>query len=314
MDKSENTEKEFKEINKNFMDRTGSGSKTAEGMAVHRYLESQKPDGERICYDPYAVYFISPAMMKSLKDNAKNPEETKKKAEMYERFFSGLFNSIHARVRYFDDFVKRSIDEELEQLVILGAGYDTRAYRIEGLKERIKVFEIDHPVTQGMKIEKVKQIFGSLPDHVTYVPVDFELDDLGERLMENGYDRALKTLFLMEGLIMYIPPEAVDKILSFISKNSGRDSAILFDYYLKSVVDGTSQLEVGRNIHNHLKQVGEPLKFGIEEGMTEEFLQERGFSQVCNVNGEDYKKMYFQGVNKDRSVCSLILFAHAVVR
>jgi methyltransferase (TIGR00027 family) len=314
MNKSENTEKEFKEINKSFMDRTGPGSKTAEGMAVHRFLESQKPDGERICYDPYAVYFISPAMMKSLKDSAKNPEDTKKKAEMYERFFSGLFNSIHARVRYFDDFVKRSIDEELEQLVILGAGYDTRAYRIEGLKERIKVFEIDHPVTQGMKIEKVKQIFGSLPDHVTYVPVDFELDDLGERLMENGYDISLKTLFLMEGLIMYIPPEAVDKILSFISKNSGRGSAILFDYYLKSVVDGTSQLEVGRNIHNHLKQVGEPLKFGIEEGMIEEFLQERGFFQICNVNGENYKKMYFQGFNKDRSVCSLILFAHAVVR
>jgi O-methyltransferase involved in polyketide biosynthesis len=101
-----------------------------------------------------------------------------------------------------------------------------------------------------MKIEKVKQIFGSLPNHVTYIPVDL----------------------------------------------------------------GTSQLEVGKNIHNHLKQLGEPLKFGIEEGMAEKFLQERGFSQVCNVNSEDYKEMYFQGVNKYRSVCSLILFAHAIIQ
>ena len=76
--------------------------------------------------------------------------------EHYERLFPGLGNSIRARVRYFDDFVKASIADGLQQLVILGAGYDTRAYRIEGLN-KIKVFEVDHPSTQIAKLEKSRR-------------------------------------------------------------------------------------------------------------------------------------------------------------
>lgn len=290
--------------------RKGS-SKMAEVIALHRVAESRKPEGERICYDPYAVYFVDP---ETLALAASNPEKTKEMSEYYERLFPGLGNSVRARVRYFDDFVKSSLDEEIEQLIILGAGYDTRAYRIEGLKGKVKVFEVDHPDTQSVKIEKIKIILGFLPDHVIYVPVDFETDNFGERLIAQGYDRSQKTLFLLEGLIMYIPPEAVDETLSFIVRNSGKGSAILFDYYPESLVDGNCESEVGKNIHNYLIQVGEPLKFGLKEGMAESFLIERGFSRAKNVTSEEYKKMYFQGVNKDRKVCDLLYFAHAGVQ
>jgi methyltransferase (TIGR00027 family) len=289
--------------------RKGS-SKMAELIALHRFAESRKPEGERVCYDPYSVYFVDP---ETLAFAASNPEKTKEMSEYYERLFPGLGNSIRARVRYFDDFVKNFLKEGIEQLVILGAGYDTRAYRIEGLKGKVRVFEVDHPDTQSTKIEKVKGIFGSLPDHVIYVPADFETDKFGEKLAAQGYDRSLKTLFLLEGLIMYIPPEAVDETLSFIAKNSGKGSTILFDYYPESVVDGTCELEVGKNIRNYTKQQGEPLQFGIREEIVETFLIERGFSGVQNVTAEEYKKMYFRGVNKDRKVCSLLFFAHAVI-
>ncbi len=285
-------------------------SKMAELIALHRVAESRKPEGERIFYDPYAIYFVNP---ETLSFAASNPEKTKEMSEYYERLFPGLGNSIRARVRYFDDFVKNSIDEGLEQFVILGAGYDTRAYRIGGLKGQVKVFEVDHPDTQSVKIEKLKKIFGILPGHVIYVPVDFETDNFGERLVAQGYDRALKTLFLMEGLIMYIPPEAVDETLSFIVKNSGKGSYILFDYYPESLVDGSCELEAGKNIHNYLIQIGEPLKFGIKEEMVKTFLTERGFSKVQNVNAEEYKKMYFRGENKEREVSSLLFFVHAVI-
>jgi len=288
--------------------RKGS-SKMAELIALHRVAESRKPEGERICYDPYAVYFVDP---ETLAFSASNPEKTKEMSEYYERLFPGLANSIRARVRYFDDFVKSSLDEGLEQLVILGAGYDTRAYRIEGLKGKVRVFEVDHPDTQSVKVEKIKSIFGPLPDHVTYVPVDFETENLGERLTAQGYDRSLKTLFLMEGLIMYIPPEAVDETLSFVVKNSCKGSAILFDYYPESLVDGSCELEAGKNIHNYLVQIEEPLKFGIREGEVKAFLAERGFSQIHNVTAEEYKKMYFHGINKNREVSSLLFFVHAV--
>ncbi|MCE7698879.1 MAG: class I SAM-dependent methyltransferase [Methanobacterium paludis] len=284
-------------------------SKMAEGMAMHRFGESSKNEDERICYDPYAIYFISPEIIEF---GMKHPEEAKSLIEDTERSFPGLSSSIIARVRYFDDFVKKSIEDGLEQLVIFGAGYDTRAYRIEELKENIKVFEVDHPNTQSFKIQKIKEIFGFTPDHVVYVPVDFETEKFGQKLFDEGYDNSKKTLFVMEGLVMYIPPFAVDELLSFIVENSAKGSSIIFDYYPESVVNGTCKLEIGNNIRNHVIEQGEPLQFGIDEKKLEKFLSKRGFKKIQNVTSEDYKKAYFHGKNGNREVCDLLYFAHAI--
>lgn len=284
-------------------------SKMAEGMAMHRFGESAKPEDERICYDHYAVHFISQEIIQF---GMEHPEEAKALIENTEKLFPGLSSSIMARVRYFDDFTKKSITEGMEQLVVLGAGYDTRAYRIEELKS-IKVFEVDHPNTQSFKIKKIGEIFDYLPEHVTYVPVDFEKDTLGQKLLDNGYNSSKKTLFIMEGLVMYIPPKAVAKTLLFIVENSGKGSQVIFDYYPESVVDGTCKLKIGTNIRNHVAEQGEPLQFGIKEEKIEDFLTEFGFSNVQNVTSEDYKKAYFHGVNENRDVCELLYFAHAVV-
>ena len=284
-------------------------SKMAEGIAMQRFGESSKPEDERICYDPYAVHFISPEIIKF---GMEHPEEAKVLIQDTEKLFPGLSSSIMARVRYFDDFTKKSIAEGLEQLVVLGAGYDTRAYRIEELKD-VKVFEIDHPNTQSFKIQKIGDIFGSLPDHVTYVPVDFEEETFDQKLFDNGYDSSKKTLFIMEGLVMYIPPKAVAKTLLFIVENSGEGSHVIFDYYPESVVDGTCKLEIGTNIRNHVAEQGEPLQFGIKEDKIEDFLTEFGFSGIQNVTSENYRDLYFLGKNENRDVCELLYFAHAVV-
>src|SRR5512145_2784501 len=130
-------------------------SQMAEGIAMQRFAESAKAEDERICYDPYAIHFIRPEIIEF---GIKHPEEAKAKVEQVEKLFPGLSGSIMARVRYFDDFVKKSINEGLEQLVILGAGYDTRAYRLDDIKNDVKVFEVDHPNTQSFKIEKIKEI------------------------------------------------------------------------------------------------------------------------------------------------------------
>lgn len=285
-------------------------SQMAEGIAMQRFAESSKGEDERICYDPYAIHFIRPEIIEFGK---KHPEEAKKLIENTERLFPGLSSSIMARVRYFDDFVKKSIEDGLEQLVILGAGYDTRAYRIEEIKENVNIFEMDHPNTQGFKIEKIKEIFGSTPENVVYVPVDFEKEKISEKLIENGFISSKKTLFILEGLVMYIPPESVAEIFLFITENSAKGSRVIFDYYPQSVVDGTSKLEIGQNIRNHLIKIGEPLQFGIKEEEMTNFLKEFGFSSIENVTSEDYKKGYFKGKNEKRDVCELLYFAHAVV-
>lgn len=287
-----------------------SPSKMAEGMAMHRYAESLKSEEERICYDPYAVHFISP---KIIEYGIKNPEEAKFKVEQMEKMFPGLSSSIIARVRYFDDYVMKYIEAGVEQLLILGAGYDTRAYRIKELKN-IKVFEVNHPNTQSFKIKKIRDIFGTIPYNVSYVPLDFEFEELGQKLFENGYNPSKMTLLIMEGLIMYIPKDAVQKIFSFFTANSGTDSSIIFDYYPESVVNGSCKQEIGNNIRNFVIQQGEPLQFGIEEETIQEILSNYGFKHIKNVCGADYKKAYFHGKNENREICSLLSFAHAVVK
>jgi len=292
------------------MSKTSKGpSKTAETIAMVRVGESRRPEDERICYDPYAIRFIS---QKVLEFATNNPEKYRAFLVQSERLVPGARNSIIARVRYFDDVVNSSIGDGLEQLVILGAGYDTRAYRIEGLKN-VRIFEVDQRATQKIKVEKIKEIFGSLPSHVTYVSVDIGVDKLGQRLLESGFDRSQKTLFIMEGLFMYLPPETVDETLSFIAQNSGRSSAIVFDYIPQSVVDGTCKLEAGKNWRKGVMDVGEPFQFGIKDGEIETFLTQRGFSKVRNVTSKDYKTAYFLGKNEGREMNSLLSFAYAVV-
>lgn len=295
--------------------RTGSDdgrsgpSKMAERIAMVRAGESKKPEDERICYDPYATRFIRPEVVAFYQHN---PEKYREEMEQIERMMPGLNNTLAARARYFDDVVGSAVDEGIGQLVILGAGYDTRAYRIEGMK-KIRVFEVDHPDTSIVKKEKVKEIFGSLPGHVAYVPLDLESDGFGERLKRDGYDTSVKTLFLMEGVIMYLPLDALDRILKFIAHNSAIGSYVLFDYtpampQIRAGMDG----KTAANAFNFAKERGETIKSGIM-GPVDEFLSKRGFTLIKNMNSQDYKKAYFHGKNSDRQVSGLLSFAYAAV-
>ncbi len=194
-------------INDNENIRTTKGSsKMAEGIALQRLAESQLPEDIRIFCDQYATYFINRHVLEWAKEH---PIEARVMAEEYERKMPGWSNSIRARIRYFDDIIQNAATDGFRQLVILGAGYDTRAYRIDSLKNGIKVFEVDNLSTIKRKKEIVKEIFGKFPSHVTFVPFDLEDGNLWEQMKTAGYSPALKTLFILEGLLMYLSYDAV---------------------------------------------------------------------------------------------------------
>lgn len=269
---------------------------TAEGIAIMRGIESLKPPGERICYDPYARQFANPPLWyltKFLVDTGYT-----------EMTGPGVGAFIVARERYIDDTLQSCIEEELEQLVILGAGFDSRAYRFEALKGRTNIFEVDHPATQQVKIEKLKKIFGELPGHVVYVPIDFTTETLGKRLYECGYDQRLKTLFIWQGVTPYLTPETVDSTLAFAANHSGQGSTIIFDYIYTWLLGAADQRGEIKRMRRSRRFTGEGLTFGIEEGTIEAFLQQRGFGQIKNVTAEDLKKAYFTGVNQKRKVAA----------
>jgi methyltransferase (TIGR00027 family) len=273
--------------------RKSQSSLTAAGIAIARAAESERPVDERICYDPFARLFVPAWMYRAFGLFIKTGYA--------EWRGPGVNGFLVARDRYIDDVLQNSLNEGLQQLVILGAGYDSRAYRFD-LQGKVKTFEVDHPATQADKLAKLQVIFGKAPEHVTYVPVDFNTQTLEARLLESGYEPTRKTLFIWQGVSMYLTSEAVDSTLAFVVKHSGAGSAIVFDYIYRSVLEGVQKHSEVGGMRRYRFMTGEGLTFGIPEGAVESFLKERGFRQVKDVNANDLKAAYFTGKNARRAV------------
>lgn len=258
-----------------------------------RAIEAQRPEAERICYDPYARALIpggiSFYLSKLVIDSG-----------LYERMAPGATAFVVGRERYIDDFLKAGLDEGLDQVVILGAGFDTRAYRIAGI-EQTRVFEIDHPATQEVKLKRLKKIIDPLPAYVTFLPVDFNTQTLGERLRSAGYNMQGKTLFIWQGVTYFLTPEGVDRTLAFIANHSGPGSALIFDYFYNEILRDTSCNDV-KMMRRAARMTGEEYLFGIDQGQVEAFLARRGFHDVRNVTLEDLKPVYFIGPNARRTI------------
>jgi len=141
---------------------TSQASYTAGVMATHRAIEMVRPPEEQVCKDPFAIHFLSPEFVAILK----NREQLTTLAKDSTQKFPGINCAVIARTRFIDEIVLQHLEEGLAQIVILGAGYDCRAYRIEGIKEKVTVFEVDHPFTQQMKVQKMAEVLGEKPGHV----------------------------------------------------------------------------------------------------------------------------------------------------
>lgn len=273
--------------------RRNQSSITAMGIAIARGVESEKPAGERICYDPFARQFV-PGWLYSVLGFFIKSGYTEMRGP-------GVNGFLIARERYIDDVLADYLNDGLQQLVILGAGFDSRPYRFD-LAGQVKTFEVDHPVTQAEKIARLKKIFGSLPEHVRFIPIDFTIQKLADRLLSSDYDPGLKTLFIWQGVTMYLTSEAVDATLSFVVNHAASGSGIVFDYLYQAALDGTQkQIEV-RNMRRYHFLTGEGLTFGIPEGYVEGFLLSRGFRDVLDVNAAYLRAAYFSGKNEKRKI------------
>ncbi|MGB7538958.1 MAG: SAM-dependent methyltransferase [Anaerolineales bacterium] len=275
---------------------------TAQGIALMRAMEFEKPEADRICNDPLAGKFIDPLFYWF----------GKRLAGLAERRGPGVMGFMTARCRYMDDVLRDCLTGGIKQLVILGAGLDSRASRFAELAGRVRVFEVDHPATQNAKIERVKKVFGRLPADVTYVPIDFNTDDL-RKLHSAGYAPAKKTLFIWEGVTPYLKAEAVDGTLAFVARHSTPGSSIVFDYIYASALSEKEKRGEIKRMEQVGRFTGEGLTFGIEEGTIVEFLRARGFDRIVNITAGDLHRKYFTGANSVRTVAPIYAIAQATV-
>jgi methyltransferase (TIGR00027 family) len=198
--------------------------------------------------------------------------------------------AIHARTRHIDQVFADALRDGMAQVVILGAGLDSRAYRFPNELRTAHVFEVDLPATQEYKKKRIREILHALPRHVTYVPIDFTKQDLAEVLDAAGYDPARKTIFLWEGVSFYLPEAAVDATLRFVATHAARGSRIVFDYFLKSGLKAPPpQL---RDVMTRLQAVGEPLIFGLPDENPERFITDRGLTIGENASMRDLFARY----------------------
>lgn len=282
--------------------RKNQASITAEGIALIRAHESSKPAEERVCYDPLARKFIS-SIFYTLGflfipyGRRRSP---------------GVEEFLIARTRYIDDYLSDSLKEGIDQLVILGAGLDSRAYRFEGIRNKVKTFEVDHPASQQVKLRKLKRIFGDIPEYVAYVPIDFSVETL-DKLFDYGYEENLMTLFVWEGVTYYIPEKSVNDTLHFITCHSEKGSRIIYDYMYTSALRVAHKRNEVSSMHRYSRMTGEDLVFGIEEGTIVDYLQKRGFDQIVNVDYRYFQKAYFSKGGMTSPVAPIYAIVHAVV-
>ncbi|MEJ2040785.1 MAG: SAM-dependent methyltransferase, partial [Desulfosarcinaceae bacterium] len=269
-----------------------------------------RDENRRICNDPFARDFLPQGF------TVVGPHDiTEQEAlALFKALVPGFHEFFIARTRYIDDHLQDCIDKGLEQLVILGAGYDSRAYRFDALAHGVKVFEVDHPATQDAKKAKVLERFKALPAHVSYIPVDFIEEDFQTGLVANGYDRQLKTLFIWEGVTMYVDADAVEQTLTFIANNVGSGSSLIFDYTYPEVIAGTFERKEAIEWLRIAQRSEEPILFGISRDNIEKFLTDRGFSDVVSVSSDYFNTAYFTGVNQDRESTPVFSIAHAQIR
>ncbi len=162
-----------------------------------------------------------------------------------------------ARTTFFDAALARHLSD-IEQLVILGAGWDTRSYHIP---KEIHCFEIDTPKTQETKRQLLKKA-GLDTTRITFVPADFMTEDWVEKLVNARFEPGKRTFFLWEGVTMYLDREAVESTLRKIA-DTASGSAVAFDYFNADLIEARKDLSI-RYIRAVLNAIGEPLRFGIE--------------------------------------------------
>lgn len=263
-------------------------SRTAKGTAILRAIASLEEKIPCDHTDQLAKYFLDPWTVWLLKfDYFRHRFKTR-------ILPPGAYEYVMARTIHMDMLFVHALENEWPQIVILGAGYDSRSYRFKQKIKKTRIFEVDAYGSQRHKRVCMRRAQLTWPSQTTFVSVDLMEQDLAPRLDAAGYDAELKTLFLLEGLVMYLSEPQVKYLLSFMRQNRAAGTTIAFDYIFKSVVNGTSDAYGAREQYEIVQRVGEPLQFGLEFDEMSEWLASEDFNVVSHYSPDDFENIYLK--------------------
>jgi methyltransferase (TIGR00027 family) len=259
-------------------------SSTADASAAARAYGAMQKDPALRGPDDMAIRFVGPFFRFVLLPGLRS-----RFVKEFERRAAGVFFHHQARTKYIDACFLAELAAGIRCVVLLGAGFDTRAYRFAAKLREARVFEVDHPATGAEKQRRVRRALGAAPPHVTYVPVDFTKEKVEERLSAAGYDPSRPTLFIWEGVSPYLDAAAVDATLAMVAKAAKR-SSIVFDYVHHSALEHPDA--VARQHLALAAKMGEPYQFGVDPENLPKLLLRHELTLEDDLSAEDLSARY----------------------
>lgn len=234
----------------------GAVSVTAAAVCNYRAVGARHPDPKLRNQDRLADRLCTPIVLP--RDYALARAAIDREPEKLSGYFF-----VNARTLHIDAQLRRAAASGIRQIVVLGAGYDSRAYRFHKAYPKLEFFEVDLPSMIESKKRAIQGLLGALPKHVHYVPIDFNVQTLDSVLAAAGYNAGAKTLFILEGLVMYVNTAGNSATFAFIGKNSASGSLVVYDYALRQVIEGDFSGTYGaETVARDVAAIGEPFVSG----------------------------------------------------
>jgi len=269
----------------------------AQYMALFRAIETARPGNKRLFSDPYAAAFLTP-QQQWIKKAAALPLLGPLVVKIINRRRSGALSAGIARTRYIDELLERCMAQGARQLLILGAGFDTRALRLDCAKN-LPVIEFDLPETARFK-RSVLEAAGGLPGHVRYYEADFNNQDLDVLFTQKHIDTSLVTAIVWEGVTNYLTPASVNTIFRVLN-TFPKGSSVIFTYIDKLVLESPQLFEATDRLFHRGSDKDEPRAFGFYPAELPHYLNLFGFSLQEDSSACEYRHLYMAdriGMNK----------------
>lgn len=287
---------------------------TAQGVAKQRLIESLAKPDRRIIYDPYAKNFVLGANIIKLMGHRLN-------VWLGNKIIPGMHEHLISRTRYIDDLIEKSAFANIEQYVILGAGYDSRAHRLK-LPSKLKIFEVDQSEVQELKRLRLPD---NMPNResITYVDIDFNHQSLKEQLINVGFDQNKSTIFTLEGVSQYISREALDATLKEVADLNPNSNSKIFISYVNKLLKEDSKACFGKGyskpekavsfITNSAAKMGEPWISFYSAEEIESILSQNNFTLIENKTLADLNSKYFTPVGRTIPENHIFKLEHFVI-
>ncbi|MBO0810858.1 MAG: SAM-dependent methyltransferase [Microlunatus sp.] len=270
-------------------------------------IDQYEPAQQRVDDDPMADRMLPPALRASVAF-CRVPAFRRLMIAASERSVPGSWGSLLCRKRYADDQVTDALQSGIKQVVLLGAGFDTRSVRLVAPRGG-SAYEVDLAGNTAAKRRRLMAVFGRIPDRVNLVPIDFERDDLQTLLAGAGFDPDARALFVWEAVTQYLTESAVRTTLQSLSR-AAQDSRLIFTYVLKDLIDG-SDLHGADGLYQRFVIKNPIWRFGLAPTEVTPLLGEYGWAVIEDVGPAEYADRYLKPAGRDLAVMEIERFVRA---